>query len=138
MARTNGPKARKIRVKRTYATNIHPQSCTKSQKDGDGVSKTNESPRSRARAYEAFYDPAIENDADAATDYALSKTGGSAKYRGVWRFYCLQIGINTFLHQLYVVLSSYRQGELRYPARAFHARIRNMKTKLDEVKGAMK
>ena len=106
--------------------------------DGDGVSKTKGSPRSRARAYEAFYDPAIENDADAATDYALKKTGGSAKYRGVWRFYCLEIGINTFLDQLDRVLGCHRQGELRYPARAFHARIRNMKTKLDEVKGAMK
>ena len=105
------------------------------KKDGDGVSKTNGSPRSRARAYEAFYDPAIEDDADVATDFALKETGGSAKYRGVWRFYCLQIGINTFLHQLSVVLSSYRQGELRYPARAFHARIRNMKTKLDEARG---
>ena len=108
------------------------------KKDGDGVSKTNGSPRSRARAYEAFYDPAIEDDADAATDYALKETGGSARYRGVWRHYCLEIGINTFLNQLCVVLSSYRQGELRHPARAFHARIRNMKTKLDEVKGAMK
>ena len=105
------------------------------KKDGDGVSKTNGSPRSRARAYEAFYDPAIENDADVATDYALAKTGGSKKYRGVWRHYCINIGINTFLHQLCVVLSSYRQGELRFPARAFHARIRNMKTKLDETKG---
>ena len=108
------------------------------KKDGDGVSKTNGSPRSRARAYEAFYDPAIEDDADAATDYALKQTGGSAKYRGVWRHYCINIGINTFLHQLCVVLSSYRQGELRYPARAFHARIRNMKTKLDETKGGTK
>ena len=108
------------------------------KKDGDGVSKTKGSPRSRARAYEAFYDPAIENDADAATDYALSKTGGSAKYRGVWRYYCINIGINTFLHQLCVVLSSYRQGEIKFPARAFHARIRNMKTKLDEAKGATK
>ena len=108
------------------------------KKDGDGVSKTKGSPRSRARAYEAFYDPAIEDDADVATDYALKQTGGSARYRGVWRFYCLEIGINTFLHQLCVVLSSYRQGELRFPARAFHARIRNMKTKLDEAKGGAK
>ena len=122
----------------TKSSAILARTCARDKevkKDGDGVSKTNGSPRSRARAYEAFYDPAIENDADAATDYALSKTGGSAKYRGVWRFYCLKIGINTFLHQLCVVLSSYRQGELRYPARAFHARIRNMKTKLDEAKG---
>ena len=108
------------------------------KKDGDGVSKTNGSPRSRARAYKTFYDPAIENDADVATDYALKKTGGSAKYRGVWRHYCINIGINTFLHQLCVVLSSYRQGEITFPQRAFHARIRNMKTKLDEAKGATK
>ena len=119
-------------------TAIPSRTCARDKevkKDGDGVSKTNGSPRSRARAYEAFYDPAIEDDADAATDYALKKTGGSARYRGVWRHYCLEIGINTFLNQLCVVLSSYRQGELRHPARAFHARIRNMKTKLDETKG---
>ena len=119
----------------------HSRTCARGKevkKDGDGVSKTNRSPRSRARAYEAFYDPAIEDDADAATDYALKQTGGSAKYRGVWRYYCINIGINTFLHQLCEVLSSYRQGELRYPARAFHARIRNMKTKLDEARGATK
>ena len=108
------------------------------KKDGDGVSKTNGPPRSRARAYEAFYDPAIEDDADVATDYALKKTGGSAKYRGVWRHYCLEIGINTFLHQLSTVLSSYRQGEIKFPPRAFHARIRKMKTKLDEAKGGVK
>ena len=118
-----------------------PRACARDKevkKDGDGVSKTNGSPRSRARAREAFYDPAIEDDADAATDYALKETGGNAKYRGVWRHYCIYIGINTFLHQLYVVLSSYRQGELRFPARAFHARIRSMKTKLDETKGGTK
>ena len=36
-----------------------------------------------SRAREAFYDPAIEDDADAATDHALAETGGSAKYRRV-------------------------------------------------------
>ena len=46
------------------------------KKDGDGVSKTNGSLRSRARACEGFYDPAIEDDADAATDYAMKQTGG--------------------------------------------------------------
>ena len=108
------------------------------KKDGDGVSKTNGSPRSRARAREAFYDPAIEDDADAATDYALAKTGGSAKYRGVWRFYCLEIGLNTFLDQLHRVLACHRQGEIKFPARAFHARIRNMKTQLDRANGGAK
>ena len=118
-----------------------PRACARDKdvkKDGDGVSKTNGSLRSRARAYEAFYDPAIEDDADAATDFALKQTGGSTKYRGVWRFYCLQIGLNTFLQQLDEVLSSYRQREIRFPARAFHARIRNMKTKLDQPKGGAK
>ena len=46
------------------------------KKDGDGVSKTNGSLRSRARACEGFYDPAIEDDADAATDYAMKQTSG--------------------------------------------------------------
>ena len=89
----------------------------------------------RTRAHEAFYDPAIEDDVGAATDYALKETGGSARYRGVWRFYCLAIGINTFLDQLDRVLGCHRQGEIRFPARAFRARIRNMKTKLDKAKG---
>ena len=108
------------------------------KKDGDGVSKTNGSLRSRARACEGFYDPAIEDDADAATDYAMKQTGGNPKYHGVWRFYCLAIGINTFLHQLYEVLACHRLGEIRFPARAFHARIRNMKARLDQPKGDAK
>ena len=107
-------------------------------KDGDGVSSTNEFLRSRAHAREAFYGPAICSDADSATDFALRQTGGSVKFRGIWRYYCLKIGINTFLDQLDIVISCYRHGEIDLPAQAFHARIRRMKTQLDRSMGGAK
>ena len=88
--------------------------------------------RSRARAREAFYGPAILNDADAAVDEAFRLTGGDVRYRRAWCFYCLRLGINTFLDQLDCVMSCYKKGEIREPAKAFHARLRLMKTALDE------
>jgi len=109
--------------------------------DGNGcITYTSNSQIARARAYERFYDPIIENEIDLAVDHALTETGGSRQFRSVWRFYCREIGINTFLDQLDVVLSCHRQGEIKFPARAFHARIREMKTALDfrakkEVRG---
>lgn len=85
----------------------------------------------RVRAREAFYGPTIMRDTDAAVDFALSETGNSQRYRRIWCFYCLRIGINTFLDQLDAVMSCYRQGEIRNPASAFHARLRHMKSQLD-------
>lgn len=88
--------------------------------------------RSRAGVRERFYDPAIASDVDAAVDEAMRQTGGDARYRRAWCHYCLHIGVNTFVDQLDSVMASARQGEIRNPASAFHARIRRMKDQLDE------
>ena len=88
--------------------------------------------RSRAGVRERFYDPAVASDVDAAVDEAMRQTGGDARYRRAWCHYCLHIGVNTFVDQLDSVMASARQGEIRNPASAFHARIRRMKDQLDE------
>ena len=98
--------------------------------------RTGKTLRSRARACEAFYDPAIDDEADDAVDYAMAETHGDPKFRSVWRFYCLQLGVNTFLDQLDVVLSCARLGEIWQPAKAFHARLRRIKDQLDKRGGA--
>lgn len=92
--------------------------------------------RSRARACEDFYGPAIADDVDAAVDYAMAETHGDPKFRRILCFYCLRLGINTFLDQLDEVLSCARQGEIRQPAQAFHARLRRIKSQLDKRGGA--
>lgn len=94
--------------------------------------------RTRSRVRESFYDPAITLDVDAAVDYALATTHNSTSYRSVLCFYCLRLGLNTFLDQLDLVLSLARQGEIRDPARAFHARLRRLKNQLDNRKGGAK
>ena len=100
---------------------------------GDGYSYTSNTLRSRARACEDFYGAAIAREVDAAVDYALELTLGDTNFRRAWCFYCLRLGINTFLDQLESVMGCYRQGELRKPASAFHARLRQM---LNQVQGA--
>lgn len=96
---------------------------------------TDKSLRSRGRAREDFYAPVIAYDVDAAVDYGMSATHGDPKYRRAWCFYCLRLGINTFLDQLDAVLSCARQGEIHEPARAFHARLRHIKDQLDKQGG---
>lgn len=80
----------------------------------------------RTRVGEDFYGPAIARDVDVAVDHALATTNGSPDFRRAWCFYCLRLGVNTFIDQLDSVLACARQGELRNPARAFHARLRKM------------
>lgn len=92
--------------------------------------------RSRARVKERFYDPAIASDVDAAVDYALAETGGDRAYRTCWCFYCIHLGLNTFLDQLWSVLACVKTGELDCPYKAFHKRLKRMKDQLDKAKGA--
>ena len=84
----------------------------------------------RARVREDFYGPTIVRDTDAAVDYALETARGDGRFRRAWCFYCLRLGVNTFLDQLDSVLACARQGEIREPARAFHARLRKLTTQL--------
>ena len=95
---------------------------------GEGLSNNNtgEPFRTRVRVREGFYGPAIARDTDTAVDYALQATRNDPRYRSAWCFYCLHLGVNTFLDQLDAVLSCHAQGEILDPARAFHARLRQM------------
>ena len=90
--------------------------------------------RSRAGVRESFYDPAIESDVDAVVEEAMRQTGGDKSYWRAWCFYCLQLGINTFVDQLDSVMSCYRQGEIREPPKAFHARLRRMLGQFDRAR----
>jgi len=75
-----------------------------------------------------LYGPTIRREVDEAVDRALAETGGDARYRRALCFYCLRLGLNTFIDQLFDVMSCYGQNELDNPARAFHARLRKLTT----------
>ena len=43
--------------------------------------------------------------------------------RGIWVWYCQRLGLNQFLDLADEVISSARQGEIRYPVRAFQKNL---------------
>ena len=58
-----------------------------------------------------------------AADYVLEHFGDRSRDRAIWVWYCRRIGLDTFLDIADEVVSSARQGELRWPARAFHRHL---------------
>ena len=58
-----------------------------------------------------------------AADYVLEYFGDRSRDRGIWVWYCRRIGLDTFLDIADEVISSARQGELRWPIRAFHRHL---------------
>ena len=58
-----------------------------------------------------------------AADYVLESFGDRCRDRGIWIWYCRRIGLDTFLDIADEVISSARQGELRYPVRAFQRHL---------------
>ena len=58
-----------------------------------------------------------------AADYVLGYFGDRCRDRGIWIWYCRRIGLETFLDIAHEVISSTRQGELRWPTRAFHRHL---------------
>ena len=58
-----------------------------------------------------------------AADYVLEHFGDRSRDRGIWVWYCRRIGLGTFLDIADGVISSARQGELRWPIRAFHRHL---------------
>ena len=58
-----------------------------------------------------------------AADYVLEHFGNRDRDRGIWVWYCRRIGLDTFLDIADEVISSARQGELRWPSRAFHRHL---------------
>ena len=58
-----------------------------------------------------------------AADYVLEHFGNRDHDRAIWVWYCRRIGLDTFLDIADEVISSARQGELRWPTRAFHRHL---------------
>ena len=58
-----------------------------------------------------------------AADYVLEYFGNRDRDRAIWVWYCRRIGLGTFLDIADEVISSARQGELRWPTRAFHRHL---------------
>jgi len=50
-----------------------------------------------------------------AADYVLEHFGNKSRDRGIWIWYCRRIGLDVFLDIADEVISSARQGELRWP-----------------------
>ena len=108
---------------------------------GYGVILTGCIPRSRAHARkrpkkaddiyirawrEQVFANGIEDPVPAVVDEAMRTLNGDEAYRAVWTWYTVHLGVNTVLQQMYEVESAYRQHEIRWPAKAFHARLRRI------------
>ena len=58
-----------------------------------------------------------------AADYVLEHFGNRCRDRGIWIWYCRRIGLDVFLDIADEVISSARQGELRWPTRALQRHL---------------
>jgi len=58
-----------------------------------------------------------------AADYVLEHFGDKSRDRGIWIWYCRRIGLDVFLDIADEVISSARQGELRWPIRALQRHL---------------
>ena len=58
-----------------------------------------------------------------AADYVLEHFGNKSRDRGIWIWYCRRIGLDAFLDIADEVISSARQGELRWPVRALQRHL---------------
>ena len=63
------------------------------------------------------------HEACKAADYVLEHFGNPLRDRGIWVWYCQRLGLNQFLDLADEVISSARQGEIRYPVRAFQKNL---------------
>ena len=80
-------------------------------------------PRGRASARTRERLLCTWREAVKAADYVLEHFGNRSRDRGIWVWYCRRIGLGTFLDIADEVISSTRQGELRWPTRAFHRHL---------------
>ena len=58
-----------------------------------------------------------------AADYVLENFGDPIRDRGIWVWYCQRLGLNTFLELADEIISSARQGEIKWPVRAFQRHL---------------
>ena len=90
--------------------------------DVDGVSRSNSvALRPRGRGREKLL--CTWREACKAADYVLEHFGDKSRDRGIWIWYCRRIGLDAFLDIADEVISSARQGELRWPVRALQRHL---------------
>ena len=78
-------------------------------------------PRGRVREGEKLL--CTWREACKAADYVLEHFGDKSRDRGIWIWYCRRIGLDVFLDIADEVISSARQGELRWPTRALQRHL---------------
>ena len=90
--------------------------------DVDGINTCNSvALRPRVRGREKLL--CSWREACKAADYVLEHFGDKSRDRGIWIWYCRRIGLDVFLDIADEVISSARQGELRWPVRALQRHL---------------
>ena len=109
-----------------------PRACVRGL-DVDGIDTCKGvAPRPRGREGEKML--CTWREACKAADYVLEHFGDSCRDRGIWIWYCRRIGLDVFLDIADEVISSARQGELRWPTRALQ---RHLQEALPKWKGGV-
>ena len=91
--------------------------------DVDGSINTGNSSPLRPRVREGEKLLCTWREACKAADYVLEHFGDKCRDRGSWVWYCRRIGLDVFLDIADEVISSARQGELRWPTRALQRHL---------------
>ena len=60
-----------------------------------------------------------------AADYVLEHFGNPLRDRGIWVWYCQQLGLDTFLDLANEVISPARQHDIKWPVRAFQRHLKD-------------
>lgn len=81
-------------------------------------------PRARTCACEDAKLECSWREACKAADYVLQHFGDRERDRGIWVWYCRRIGLEIFLDIADEVISCARQGEIRWPAKAFQRHLK--------------
>ena len=98
-----------------------PRACVRGL-DVDGIDTCNSvALRPRVRGREKLL--CTWREACKAADYVLEHFGNNSRDRGIWIWYCRRIGLDVFLDIADEVISSARQGELRWPTRALQRHL---------------
>ena len=98
-----------------------PRACVRGL-DVDGIDTCN-SVALRPRVCEGEKLLCTWREACKAADYVLEHFGDKSRDRGIWIWYCRRIGLDVFLDIADEVISSARQGELRWPTRALQRHL---------------
>ena len=99
-----------------------PRACVRGL-DVDGSINTGNSSPLRPRGREGEKMLCSWREACKAADYVLEHFGDKCRDRGIWIWYCRRIGLDVFLDIADEVISSARQGELRWPTRALQRHL---------------